>query len=248
MLDDWYRLIRLPITLEQFHALPRNPVYKYEYIDGEARLTPRPKTLNAVLSLSRRPISDDSLAEEGITIRPLAQHDWEPLLPVFSASFATMPPFASLIDADRDQCALECLEQTRTGGDGPVIEPACFVACSQEHVAGAILITLIPRRNEGEWWHGKWDEPPPVDAVARRFGRPHLTWVFVSPWTSRQGVGSALLAQSVNALLDLGYCDLASTFLVGNEISMLWHWRNGFRLLPYPATPQAMQTRPKQER
>jgi hypothetical protein len=29
---------------------------------------------------------------------------------------------------------------------------------------------------------------------------------------------------------------LASTFLLGNESSMLWHWRNGFQLLQYPGS------------
>src|SRR2546423_464085 len=31
MCDDWMPVIRLPLTLDQFHQLPRNPAYKYEY-------------------------------------------------------------------------------------------------------------------------------------------------------------------------------------------------------------------------
>ncbi len=33
--------------------------------------------------------------------------------------------------------------------------------------------------------------------------------------------------------MELGYTELISSFILGNESSMLWHWRNGFELLPY---------------
>ena len=53
-------------------------------------------------------------------------------------------------------------------------------------------------------------------------------------WFAEQGVGSALLAGAINALLALGYRELASTFLIGNNPSALWHWRNGFQLVGRP--------------
>jgi len=52
----------------------------------------------------------------------------------------------------------------------------------------------------------------------------------VHPWRFGQGLGSRLLANSATVLRDLGYRELRSTFLVGNERSALWHWRNGYRL------------------
>ena len=64
---------------------------------------------------------------------------------------------------------------------------------------------------------------------------------FVAPLCARYGVGSALLARSVNALREIGYRELASTFLLGNESSTLWHWRNGFRLLSYLGSPGNIQ-------
>jgi hypothetical protein len=91
--------------------------------------------------------------------------------------------------------------------------------------------------------HCRWPEPPPPDCVERRLGLPHLTWVFVGPWHSAHGVGSALLAVAVRELLALGYHELASTFLLGNESSMLWHWRNGFRLLPHPGSWRELRRR-----
>ena len=97
---------------------------------------------------------------------------------------------------------------------------------------GAILVTLLPEGILDNWRCYRWKDPPPSDAVERRLGCPHLTWVFVSPWEERRGVGTALLAASVRVLRELGYSQLASTFLLGNDSSTLWHWRNGFRLQP----------------
>ena len=51
MCDDWFALIKLPLTIEQFHQLPRNAAYKYEYLKGEAWLTPRPKHYHALREL-----------------------------------------------------------------------------------------------------------------------------------------------------------------------------------------------------
>lgn len=244
MLDDWYRVIRLPITIEQFHRLPRNAAYKYEYLDDYALLSPRPKTLNAMLTLQRLAAPPEIDAHGLVRFRLLQKRDWSELPELFSAAFHRMQPFASLSDDERLKCSEECIEQTRTGGDGPVIGPACFVAeCEKKDVLGAILITLIPERPEGEWWSGRWDEQPPDDAIEKRLGRPHLTWVFVAPLCTGHGIASALLAHSVNALLDLGFTEMATTFLVGNDVSTLWHWRNGFRLLPYAGSPRKIRQR-----
>jgi hypothetical protein len=37
-------------------------------------------------------------------------------------------------------------------------------------------------------------------------------------------------------LRQLDYAELWSTFVVGNDSSMLWHWRSGFRLFPHPGS------------
>jgi L-amino acid N-acyltransferase YncA len=59
----------------------------------------------------------------------------------------------------------------------------------------------------------------------------------------RHGVGSALLAAAVRELLALGFPRLFSTFLLGNESSLLWHWRNGFQLLSSPYSLRRMRQR-----
>ena len=35
-MEEHYRCIELPITIAEFHRLPRNAAYKYEYLDGRA--------------------------------------------------------------------------------------------------------------------------------------------------------------------------------------------------------------------
>jgi GNAT superfamily N-acetyltransferase len=86
-----------------------------------------------------------------------------------------------------------------------------------------------------------WVEPPPPDWLGRGLGRPHLTWIFVGPWHAEHGIGSALLAAATQRLLAHRYRELASTFLLGNDASLLWHWRNGFRLLPNPISPRQIR-------
>ena len=51
MIHDWFSAIELPLTKRQFRQLPQNPAYKYEYFDGRAWLSPRPKNYHAVLNL-----------------------------------------------------------------------------------------------------------------------------------------------------------------------------------------------------
>lgn len=240
MCDEWMPGIKLRLTLQEFKQLPRNPAYKYEYLSGSALLTPRPKFFHAALDLATCPSAEPP---EGTRLVPFCVEHWPALEPIFAATFAHLQPFGSLDDATRKQAAEACLGKTRGGGDGPLIEPACFVALDTvaERLAGAILITLLPQGDPSEWDSYEWSEPPAADAVARRAGRAHLTWILVSPWHTGVGVGSALLAAAAEALRASAFAHLFSTFLLGNDSSLLWHWRNGFRLLPYPGSRRRLR-------
>ena len=249
MIEQWFSTIELPLTFEQFEQLPQNPAYKWEYFDGHAWLTPRPKTYHALLDLrSFAPPIAAPAADEEVIIRPLADEDWQQLPPVFAYAFCRVQPFASLTKETRLQAAQACLQQTREGAEGPLIADACVVAArkSDAAVVGALLATLTPAGDPLDWGSFRWHTPPPPDAVARGLGRPHLTWVFVTPWFARYGVGTALLATAAGALTRLGYAELISTFLLGNESSTLWHWRAGFRLLPYPGSARLIRQQSRQ--
>jgi len=247
MLDDLFTTIKLPLSWRQFHQLPQNSAYKYEYLNHTAWLSPRPKFYSVRLQLrcGDKDVPHEVDAQEPIGFRTLAKRDWPRLSRPFAGAFHRVQPFASLSDRRRLDAARACLRFTREGGDGPVIESACHVAFRKNNGApsGAILVTLIPMIDLNDFWSSEWELPPPPDCIERRLGRPHLTWIFVGPWRAGHGVGTALLAHASKSLLELGYDELISSFILGNTSSMLWHWRTGFELLPYIGSMRAIRAR-----
>lgn len=236
--------ITIPMTWEQFRLLPPHPAYRYEYSGGSARLTPRPIYYHAVLSLAERRCLPEADAEQ-VVLRPLQPTDWTVLPRLFSAAFREVVPFAMLPDRRRLAAVRDCLDRTRGGGDGPVVDGASLVAVAPEGVCAALVVTLIPPGDLETFEGSEWEQRAPDDALAQCWGRPHLTWVFTAPGRGRRGLASALLDGAAGRLLHLGYRELASTILLGNEPSVLWHWRNGFRLLPYVASPSRLATSPQ---
>jgi GNAT superfamily N-acetyltransferase len=237
MIDDWFSVIKLPLSWRQFLRLPENPAYKYEYFDKAAWLSPRPKFYHARLDLrGREPeLRDEVDARGGVTFRRFSDRVWPLLSRPFAGSFSRVQPFGSLGDRRRLGAARDCLKHTREGGDGPIIDAACHVALSGRdlHPVGAILVTLVPPVDLDDFWSLRWETPTPTDVIERRLGHAHLTWIFVGPMYAGYGVGTALLARASRGLIELGYTELLTSFLLGNDSSMLWHWRNGFELLPY---------------
>src|SRR5216684_2593134 len=106
MSDKWMPTLRLALTREQFEQLPRNAAYRYELLDGQAFLSPRPQHYHALLDL--RPLEGDA----DVPPRRLRDGDWEELAPVFAASFRHIQPFGSLDETTRLEAARACLERT----------------------------------------------------------------------------------------------------------------------------------------
>jgi GNAT superfamily N-acetyltransferase len=234
MCEEWMSGLQLRLDAGQFRRLPRNPSYRYTHLEGTAWINPRPRYYHALLDLAAAVPTEPP---PDVSLRPVEPEDWEGMAPVFATAFEAQPPFGGLDDAERVRAARKSLAHTRTGGDGPWVEAASAVAWGPGgERLGGVLVTLLPLRDPSAWGSYHWEEPPPADAVARRLGRPHLTWVFVLPTRTGRGLGSALLAFAARGLSELGYEELASTFMLGNDSSMLWHWRNGFRLLAYPGS------------
>jgi GNAT superfamily N-acetyltransferase len=230
MCDEWMPTISLPISEEHYRLLPRNAAYAYSYRDGHGWLTPRPKHFHALLELRSRS------SKAGFGVRQIHREDFCLLPALFSLAFQGVQPFSSLDDVVRLTAARQALEHTRVGGDGPWIEEASYVSGDATGLTGAILITLLPLADPCSWDAYRWDAEPPADFIRRRHGRPHLTWIFVAPIHAGSGVGTALLSEAANALVTMGFTQLLSTFMIGNDRSLLWHWRNGFRLLAHPAS------------
>ncbi len=238
MTDRWFEHIELPISIDQFETLPRNSAYKYEYYDGAAHLSARPKCYNALLDLNR-PGAARRPPEplDGLELRALTAGDWDDLVVLFARAFHNVQPFASLTGEHRLEAARGCLQRTRTGGDGAILAPACFTAWARNKSEppdriGAALVTLLTGREAADFQEferaegDEGDSHPPTPI-------PHLTWIFVDPWSVREGVGTTLLGAVTQAVRTLGHDRLASSFLLGNDASTLWHWRAGFRLMSY---------------
>ena len=62
------RLVKIRMSIQAFHQLPRHAAYKYEYLDGEAWLSPRPKTYHALLDLC---LPAPSVESDRVTTRPV---------------------------------------------------------------------------------------------------------------------------------------------------------------------------------
>jgi GNAT superfamily N-acetyltransferase len=227
--------LRLPLSEEQFRQLPRNAAYRYDHVQGVAWINPRPRYFHAQLDF------DDFTAEAAsdVTVRRLEGRDWEPMAELFALAFRVQQPFAGQSDERRLLAARASLAQSKRGGDGPLIERASFVARGEDAgLIGAMLVTLLPPGDPTDWDSYYWASPPPADCIETCFGVPHLTWVFVHPERAGRGVGTALLRAAVGELRRLGFTHILSTFISGNDSSMLWHWRVGFRLLSYPGSPR----------
>ena len=245
MLDRWFPQVVFPVSPETFHRVPRNPAYRYEFHDGEAHLSARPKSYHCLLEL--RPVAPiEQIVVAGdhpVRFRSLEEADWPELPQLFATAFEEMPPFGLITPEQRIAAANECIDSTRSGNCGPRVQPASFVAYASgdDRIVGVILVTLMQDGDLEDFQDERWKSSAPNDALEQLWGRPHLTWVFVSPEFARFGVGTTLLSHAVHALGSLGYRELASTFLLGNESGMLWHWKSGFRLLGYPGSPGTIQ-------
>lgn len=240
MIEGHFVPLQFPMSAADFVHLPRHPAYRYEHFNDTAWLTPQQRWYHAELDLETFSAPPDIAFENQLAVRPFAEADWEGLPALFAASFGTVPPYGCMDEKRLLEASRECIEQTRHGGDGPIVAPACFSAVDEkQRVRGCVLITLIrPVDLTDSSSECRWK-----GAASDSIGRPHLTWIFVSPAHSGHGAGTRLLAAAMRQLLLLGYQDLASTFLLGNEASALWHWRNGFRLLGHPQSWRELRKR-----
>jgi hypothetical protein len=133
MCDDLMPNLKLRLTMEEFHRLPRHPAYKYEYVRGQAHLTPRPKHYHALLELKADTLPRLEGAEPEIAIRRIEAGDRDCLERLFAVAFQRQQPFASLDEKALKEAVRTCLDRTLTGGDGPWIEQASFLAVGEDN-------------------------------------------------------------------------------------------------------------------
>src|SRR5437879_6301223 len=128
MCDDWMPVVQLPLTIDDYHRLPRNSAYRYEYLEGGACLTPHAKYYHAVLPLPPASIDRAPDLANGTTIRRLTLDDIVEIERVFCGAFCDRVPFSGLDEPTLRQAAHESLKRTLDGGDGPWLQQASFVA------------------------------------------------------------------------------------------------------------------------
>ena len=224
----FYRRITFPLARKLYSRMPRHPSFKHEYWDGALHWSPRPHTCEVSLDLAAwqpPPPNEERLRpkEPPVQVRRLAESDWPLLAPVFRSAFAAWPPLSQW-EGPAPLRASRCLiEWTRRGRDGPLIAEACVVAYDREEDGAESLVgaALITQRPAGRWRRSAESEEAPL---------PHLTWIFVSQWEQRRGIATRLLGAVVEELRAHGHGTLASTVLTAHEATMLWHWRQRFRL------------------
>ncbi|MGF1582649.1 MAG: GNAT family N-acetyltransferase [Gemmataceae bacterium] len=241
MASRWMRPIRFPIRSEQFYQLPRHPAYKYEFLDGVAYVSPQPRYFHAVLDLKHDQRVGYALSEVEVEIGAIEDKDEAELIALFADAFSGVVPFVGLWDEKLISAGRSCLQQTREGGDGTWCRNASFVARWKGEVVGAVYITVLPPGMDlcrGDVW--TLDDFAPVEADSGE-GTPHLTWIFVSRSARSQGVATRLLQESIRSLRQVGYKELVTTIVSGNEKSLLWHWQNGFRICSIPGSLQRMR-------
>ncbi|MCA9090345.1 MAG: hypothetical protein KDA90_17120 [Planctomycetaceae bacterium] len=230
MLTNQFPQLQFPLTAADAQRLPRNPAYRYRVCPDHLELDPQPRCGHALLTTDSSVGVRDSAG--GWTARPLAASDWPSLTDLFLDAFTSTLPLSVLSAEDCQRIAEESLSRTRAGDDGLLIDSASFVIRQPGHqgIIAAILITLMPAGNLRNFTDPIWQESSPKDALTQHWGRPHLTWVMTSPSYARRGLARHLLQLALLELKQLGYSELASTFLLDNVPSLLWHWSCGFHL------------------
>lgn len=232
MCDQWMTRQELPLTAEQIERLPRSPAWQYAAMGDRLILWPRTRAYHAALALNF------TVDHSEPWLASCRSEDEPELVAVFEAAFRDVVPYAGLDNSLLHEAAQVSLRRTFSGQDGPMVSPACVIARQKGQVCGALLVTILPpgdNRDLASWY---WQEPLPTHWQEIVGGRPHLTWIFVHPEQGRNGLATVMLRNAADRLKQLGFSTLLSTFLLGNDASLLWHWKSGFELLPthfYPA-------------
>lgn len=189
----------------EFLALPRVPGYKYELLDGTARIRP---VDSPVILLAARTV--DVLARaspsEQATVRPLAPDDRDALVTLWADIFVEMPDYG-WVDREyiRDD-AQERIDALLENADGQNARRS-RVAVRDGTVVGGLL--------------------------ADTFGSaPQIDVLFVAPEAQRQGLGAVLLHAFAHAVCADDALRIVSTSHPANRASRDWHRTMGFYPLP----------------
>ncbi len=208
--------IHRQMTIEEYHDFPRHLGWKYEYYGGKIHVTRREVMVPLILDLprGRRGGRSEKAARQGsgepvagLTLRPVEAEDERRLFDLFIAAFSSTIDFAGYPQERFLEEARKCLRRHFGEQRGRRL-PASRVAEHGEQPVGAFLL--------------------------REFERGVLLdMAFVDPARQGSGIGTHLLEAAVRELVRGGETRLYSCCFLGNESSLAWHQRRGFREQPH---------------
>lgn len=193
-----YKTRKIPMTLDEYHALVFDPGWKQEYMEGHLYLSPRHIRALGKVQIEKRAVTSPYL------LREVTLDDREALIDLYRQAFADTIHYFHLEADDIVRHAQHDLDIFLSGQRGEPLLTASRVALAQNRIIGAALI------NEG---HLK---------------SPLLYLLFVAPEFRQQGLARALVQAAMNALRGNGYRYLRSQYDLGNHESRAWHEKMGF--------------------
>lgn len=193
----------IPMTWEAFELMPRKPGWKHEYWDGQAHMSPRHQVVTVTIAVQPRSVSSS------YRLRPVAENDAPQLVVAYIAAFSDTIEYCDWESEKIVSSARTNIRNFFAGKRGQPHPAARVVVDAQADAAGEQIIgaALIIGDN---------GEPPLLDIL------------FVAPAWQRQGLATALVSASINALHSAGVPTLESRYMLGNEESQAWHQRFGF--------------------
>lgn len=205
----------VPMTMEEFHRLPRKLGWKYEYWEKCAHISPAHHVVTTTIDLTpRTPHTIDSPYK----LRPVETSDEPRLVSLYIDAFKDTIDFCDWEPAEIKTSAEEDIRGFYTGKRGKPL-PASRVAVDEQAGSSVIGAALIVERNGGE------NDFPSEGGGAV----PFLDILFIAPHRQRRGVAVVLVSTVMDELYRSGSRVLKSHYHLGNEASRDWHRRFGFR-------------------
>ena len=189
------------MTEAEFLRLPRDPGWKYEYMRGVARISPRHVVVPMRADVMPRAVA----LCDGLHLGPLGPDDAHGLVRAFHDSFRDTVEYCDWPDARIRQSGEDAIRTFFGGKRGPFHPASRLAFCAEQThtVVGAAL-------------------------VVQKAGGPFLDMLFIRPPWQRRGLAAALAGAAMNHLHALGAAHLGSAYDLANQPSRRWHEKFGF--------------------
>ena len=200
----------IPMTMEAFRNLIRDPAWKYEYYGDTAHITPS----HQIVMVSR-PVETHDSDPGPYDIIALCDAVEAELINLFIKAFSGTIDFCdcddTLISTYANRTISHCIHHVP-----PNFSCASMLACHGAVPVGGLLVTLTS------------DSYPMIEAV------------FTDPDYRREGIATCLLYRSMGALARRGQKQIISSYNLGSQASASWHQAVRFKNLPDLVLAQRM--------